>query len=75
MNEPFILGITYQNRALDFPGAFQRYGYTCRISVSIDDAPYVFEPDEEGNYRVLGSGNAGTGSLRVIAEKLEQLQK
>ena len=75
MNEPYLLEITYQNKPLEFPAAFQRYGYTYRIAVSIDDVPYVFEPDEEGGYRVLGSENADAGLLRVIAEKLEQLQK
>lgn len=75
MNEPFVLEVTYQNRSLEFPAAFQRYGYTYRIAVSIADVPYVFEPDEEGQYRVLGSGAADANLLGVIAEKLQQLQK
>ncbi|MBB5395186.1 hypothetical protein [Mucilaginibacter sp. AK015] len=75
MNEPFILEITYQNKPLAFPAAFQRYGYTYRIAVSIADVPYVFEPDEEGRYRVLGSGDADAGLLRTIAEKLEALAR
>jgi hypothetical protein len=28
MQEPFNLEITYQNKAYELPGAFQRYGYT-----------------------------------------------
>lgn len=78
MNEPFTLAITYQNKSLEFPAAFQRYGYTYRIAVSIDDQPYVFEPDEEGQYRVLGTpagAQPDTGLLRIIAEKLQSLQK
>lgn len=75
MNEPFILEIAYQNKPLEFPAAFQRYGYTYRIAVSINDMPYVFEPDEEGQYRVLGSGDAEAGLLRVIADKLEALAR
>lgn len=78
MNEPFILEINYQNKALEFSAAFQRYGYTYRIAVSIDDVPYVFEPDEEGQYRVLGTpagAHPDAGLLRSITEKLQQLQQ
>ncbi|MBL4675665.1 MAG: hypothetical protein JKY70_05600 [Mucilaginibacter sp.] len=76
MNEPFILEITYQNKSLEFPAAFQRYGYTYRIAVSIDEQPYVFEPDEEGQYRVIGAPPGALqdlGLLQAIAEKLAKL--
>ncbi|MFI5163319.1 MAG: hypothetical protein ACHQHN_18715 [Sphingobacteriales bacterium] len=75
MNEPFVLEVTYQHKLLEFPAAFQRYGYTYRIAISINGESYVFEPDEEGRYRVLGAGNADAGLLRVIAEKLQLLRK
>ncbi|RFZ92932.1 hypothetical protein D0C36_16215 [Mucilaginibacter conchicola] len=76
MNEPFVLKITYQNKPLELPAAFQRYGYTYRIAVSILDQSYVFEPDEEGRYRVLGAPAGVTpdpGLLQAIAEKLAKL--
>ncbi|PAW92274.1 hypothetical protein CKK33_01710 [Mucilaginibacter sp. MD40] len=73
MNEPFVLEVTYQNKPLEFPAAFQRYGYTYRIAVSIDDHNYIFEPDEEGTYRVLGSGDADPGLLKAVADKLKRL--
>jgi len=76
MNEPFLLEVTYQSKPLEFPAAFQRWGYTYRIVVSINEVNFVFEPDEEGNYRVVGSAdNIDVGLLRVIAEKLQQLQR
>lgn len=73
MNEPFVLEVTYQNKPLEFPAAFQRYGYTYRIVVSINEQNYVFEPDEEGGYRALGDGNAEPGLLLKIADRLKRL--
>lgn len=80
MNEPFILEVTHQNQTLELPAAFQRYGYTYRIAVSINDTAYVFEPDEEGSYRVLnishtdGKPAPDASLLKAIAEKLQRLQ-
>lgn len=78
MNEPFILEVSYQHKVLELPAAFQRYGYTYRIAVSIHEVAYVFEPDEEGNYRVLDIAHNGTlpdvRLLAAIAEKLKQLR-
>jgi hypothetical protein len=76
MNEPFILELSFRNKTYELPSAFQRYGYTYRIAVSIDDQSYVFEPDEEGKYRVLGAPEGvkpDIGLLQAIAEKLEKL--
>ncbi|MGN8070914.1 hypothetical protein [Mucilaginibacter sp. SG564] len=77
MNEPFILEINYQDQILELPAAFQRYGYTYRIAVSIADIAYVFEPDEAGNYQALKTGTSqtlpDTGLLQAIAEKLQKL--
>lgn len=76
MNEPFILELRYGKQDYAFPVAFQRYGYTYRIAVSIADEPFVFEQDEEGGYRVLGTpagGRPDTGLLQAIAEKLSKL--
>lgn len=75
MNEPFLLDLTYQNKTLEFPAAFQRYGYTYRIVVTVNEVNYIFEPDEEGLYRVIGSpsGPVDTNLLGLIAEKLQKL--
>lgn len=78
MNEPFLLTVTYQNKPYELPAAFQRYGYTYRIVVVIDDSNYIFEPDEEGNYRVIREVPAqvqiDAGLLRAVAEKLQAIQ-
>ena len=75
MNEPFLLEVIYQDKPLEFPAAFQRYGYTYRIVVSINEINFVFEPDEEGLYRAIGtpSDTVDAGLLRAIAEKLRLL--
>ncbi|MEN0052321.1 MAG: hypothetical protein AAGC65_01565 [Mucilaginibacter sp.] len=78
MNEPFLLEISYQNKNYELPAAFQRYGFTYRIAVSIADLPYIFEPDEEGQYRVLSENTASqslpdTELLQAIATKLKKL--
>ncbi|MBK0379272.1 hypothetical protein [Mucilaginibacter segetis] len=75
MNEPFILELAYQNRHYEFPAAFQRYGYTYRIVVTMEEVNYIFEPDEEGLYRVIGTPTASVdlGLLRAVAEKLRRL--
>jgi hypothetical protein len=75
MNEPFLLEVTYQNKTLQFPAAFQRYGYTYRTVVTVNGMNYIFEPDEEGSYRVTGSppGPEDTHLLALIAEKLQKL--
>lgn len=78
MNEPFVLEITWQNKPYEFHASFQRYGYTYRIVVVINEVNYIFEPDEEGNYRVIGTlvanGQVDTGLLRAVAEKLQSIQ-
>jgi hypothetical protein len=78
MNEPFILELTHRGQTFELPAAFQRYGYTYRIAVSINDHSYVFEPDEEGKYRVLATPDGAQpeiGLLQAITEKLEKLQQ
>jgi hypothetical protein len=78
MTEPFILEVSYQGQVHELPAAFQRYGFTYRIAVSIADAPYIFEPDEEGSYRVLNAASQAAplpdiGLLGAIAAKLKKL--
>ncbi|HJP62603.1 MAG TPA: hypothetical protein VJ844_04135 [Mucilaginibacter sp.] len=75
MNEPFLLEVSYQNKTLEFPAAFQRYGYTYRIVVTVNEVNYIFEPDEEGSYRVIGDlvEKTDLGLLRAIAVKLQML--
>jgi hypothetical protein len=76
MNEPFQLELTYEGMPYELAAAFQRYGYTYRIVVTIDEHNYVFEPDEDGQYRALGAPEGAkpdVGLLRAVAEKLQKL--
>jgi hypothetical protein len=75
MNGPFTIAVLYQGVDYEFKARFERLGYTHRISVLIGESTFIFEPDEEGGYRVLnqtGAENqcADSGLLGIVAEKL-----
>lgn len=72
MNEPFFICIGEQ----EFKARFERWGYTHRIAVLIDEVTFTFEPDEEGGYQALIDSDAGKVNislLQAIAEKLAKL--
>ena len=76
MNEPFILSITYQGREHEFRARLERWGYTHRIAVLINDTTVTFEPDEEGGYRALSIDNSAavpSEILHALACKLAKL--
>ncbi len=78
MNEPFILPIVYQGTEHEFKARFERWGYTHRIAVLIDEIVFTFEPDEEGGYRALTehpTANVRLDLLQTVAEKLAMLSK
>lgn len=81
MNEFFILPITYQGNEFEFKARFERWGYTHRIAVLVDERTYTFEPDEEGDYRAIFTDNAKQDIpespvlLQLIAEKLKALSE
>jgi len=81
MNEPFNLPVIYQGTEHEFKARFERWGYTHRIAVLIHETTFIFEPDEEGNYRALNnpeqSGAAALVNinlLQAVAEKLAMLR-
>jgi len=76
MNEPFVIPVIYQGTEHEFKARFERWGYTHRIIVLIEEATFTFEPDEQGGYRALAEGAAATVNLsllQAIAEKLAKL--
>lgn len=80
MTETFILPVDYLGTEHEFKARFERYGYTHRIAVLIDESTYVFEPDEEGSYRAVNAPEQPVAShavnmniLRAVAEKLAKL--
>ncbi|GAB3921928.1 hypothetical protein [Mucilaginibacter myungsuensis] len=74
MNEPFLLTVKYAGSEHELKARFERWGYTHRIAVLIDEETVIFEPDEEGSYRALGNSTAPVGLMQAIAEKLRALQ-
>jgi len=80
MNEPFVIPVSYQGTEHEFKARFERWGYTHRIAVLIDDVIFTFEPDEEGGYRAMTNPEqpAATAKiniqlLQLVAEKLAKL--
>ncbi|BDQ11641.1 hypothetical protein [Sediminibacterium sp. TEGAF015] len=80
MHETFDLPVWYNGKEIMFPAELQPYGYTHRITVHIENFPFMFEPDEEKNYRVIlmdqdrkKAGKIDPYLLHVIAETLKYL--
>lgn len=73
MYGPFNLPVVYQGIEHEFKARFERYGYTHRIAVLIDETTVIFEPDEEGSYRALSGTPGDPKLLKAVAEKLVQL--
>ncbi|MBL7761853.1 MAG: hypothetical protein JNL23_00370 [Chitinophagaceae bacterium] len=78
MDESFSFTVTYNNKARDFEGLFQPYGYSYRISVDIDNATIFYERDEERNFRAILSPDAGEkivdrNLVAAIGTRLEEL--
>ena len=76
MNGPFIIPVNYDGQEQEYNARFERWGYTHRIAVLVDETTVVFEPDEEGGYRALrldDDSNAPPELLRALAQKLAKL--
>ena len=80
MHEPFIIPVSYQGSEHEFKARFERWGYTHRIAVLIDEVTFIFEPDEEGGYRALinpgqpmAASPVNVHLLQTVAEKLAKL--
>ena len=76
MNEPFIISVVYQGTEHEFKARFERWGYTHRIAVLIDETTVTFEPDEEGGYRAINSSTdkkIPVNLLQQVSQKLQSL--
>ena len=76
MNEPFNIPVSYRGTEHEFKARFERWGYTHRVAVLIDETTFTFEPDEEGGYRALTENTTAAVNpnlLQAIAEKLARL--
>lgn len=75
MNEPFVIPVIYQGTEHEFKACFERWGYTHRIAVLIEDITFTFEPDEEGGYRAMNETNPGKVNIRLLQAVAEKLAK
>ncbi|MES2005894.1 MAG: hypothetical protein V4450_15355 [Bacteroidota bacterium] len=80
MAETFDLPVWYNGEELFFPAELQTLGYTHKIRVTIEGVNFVFEPDDEKNYRALLAdtdhnkpSSVDTSLLQAIAETLHEL--
>jgi hypothetical protein len=72
--------VTYKGEKRTFPAIFMQSGYIHKIQVEVDGQRIMFEPDEEGNYRVLLDAsqlekniNPDIALLEAIAAVLESV--
>lgn len=80
MHESFDLPVWYNGKELMLPAELQPWGYTHRITVHIENFPFIFEPDEERNYRAVVSiedqkkaEKIDTYLLQAVADTLQDL--
>jgi len=80
MHETFLLPVAYQGTEHEFKARFERWGYTHRIAVLLDEHTFIFEPDEEGGYRALidpekplTKDQIKIELLQAVAQKLAKL--
>ncbi len=80
MAESFLLPVIYKSKEQEYPAELLVMGYTHKIRVAIGPLHFLFEPDEEKNYRaVMETSETGTesstdaGLLQAISETLHEL--
>ncbi|MBD1385835.1 hypothetical protein IDJ75_11140 [Mucilaginibacter rigui] len=78
MTETFEILIIYKGIEQAFKARFERWGYSHRIAVLINETTFNFEPDEEGGYRVLVTDanqreEVQLSLLEIISKKLKSL--
>jgi len=76
MLEPFKLPVTYKGKELLLDAQFSRTGYLHKITVDISGVEFIFEPDEERNYRAISSdaerrGSVDPGLIAAVVAALE----
>ncbi|MFT3701261.1 MAG: hypothetical protein QM802_02775 [Agriterribacter sp.] len=80
MDEIFELPVHFNNKDILLPAKLQTWAYGHRILVEVNKQTFVFEPDEERNYRA-GRSTPGNNDdmdmalIEAIAESVENLFK
>lgn len=82
MNEDFEIPVAWKGEILHFPAKFLQYRYSYKIEVTINGHRFLFEPDEERNWRVLMDHdelktmpNMPAGLLEATASVMDDLFK
>jgi hypothetical protein len=55
MNDPFYIPVSYKNTDYQFEAQLLTTAYGYKIEVLVGDVSFMFERDEEGNFRALPS--------------------
>ena len=53
MEEIFTIDVPYKNTQKSFTGQLVLQGYSHKIKILVEKTELFFEPDEEGNYRLI----------------------
>lgn len=78
MQELFELPVQFRDITIVLPAELTAWGYSHRISVTLQDQVIIFEPDEERNYRAVlpeGQKPLPLEMVTAIAESLESVFK
>ena len=80
MTDNFILPISFQDEELEFPARLLQFGFTFKIEVEVNGVKWLFERDEERNWRAglpFEQANMQVkireGLLEAIAGKIEEI--
>jgi hypothetical protein len=55
MDGEFLLPVVHEGRELELSTKFLPTGFVYRFEVAVEQQVYVFEKDDEGDYRVIGA--------------------
>ena len=82
MNDLFDLPVNYKGKEMMLKTSLLVTGYTHKFNVEIGGKEYIFEPDEERNYRAIipydelgNQKDVDGGLLKAIAGAIESLVK
>ncbi|MBC7948525.1 MAG: hypothetical protein H7Y42_11630 [Chitinophagaceae bacterium] len=82
MTDDFDIPVTWKGESLLFPARLLQYGYSYKIEVELQGEKYLFEPDEDRNWRALvpfeeahKARNIQPALLEAVAHSLGEILK
>jgi hypothetical protein len=80
MDNNFVLSFIYKGQQFNLESTFVRIGYVHQFHVHLDERSFIFEFDEEQNYRMIdpagfNSKQVEAGLIDAIAGKISLLHK